>query len=85
MADYAVVTMTAASRHCGGARGSAGQLEEENGLPTPKVQKTVSQLTNTGAVSVPIGGTASARGFRPASWRRKPACPRQRCKNWSAG
>jgi hypothetical protein len=26
MADYAVVTMTAASRHCGGARVSASKL-----------------------------------------------------------
>jgi DNA-binding IscR family transcriptional regulator len=35
MADYAVVTMTAAARHCGGARISAQQLAEETGLPAP--------------------------------------------------
>ena len=33
MADYAVVTMSAAARHCGGSRVSAGQLAEETGLP----------------------------------------------------
>jgi len=39
MADYAVVIMSAASRHCGGARVSAGQLADETGLPVPTVQK----------------------------------------------
>ena len=33
LADYAVVTMSAAARHCGGARVSAGQLAQETGLP----------------------------------------------------
>ena len=31
MADYAVVTMSAAARHCGGSRVSASQLAEETG------------------------------------------------------
>ena len=39
MADYAVVTMSAAARHCGGARVSAAQLAVETGLPVPTVQK----------------------------------------------
>ena len=45
MADYAVVTMAAAARHCGGARISAAQIAEETGLPAPTVQKLVSRLT----------------------------------------
>ena len=35
MADYAVVTMSAAARHCGHARVSAAQLAAETGLPAP--------------------------------------------------
>jgi len=45
MADYAVVVMAAAARHCGGVRVSAGQLAEETGLPAPTVQKLVSRLS----------------------------------------
>ncbi len=45
MADYAVVTMTAAARHCGHARISAQQLAHETGLPAPTVQKLVSKLS----------------------------------------
>ena len=48
MADYAVVTMSAAARHCGSARVSAAQLAEETGLPAPTVQKLVSRLTAAG-------------------------------------
>ncbi|MEJ2408917.1 MAG: SUF system Fe-S cluster assembly regulator [Novosphingobium sp.] len=48
MADYAVVIMSAAARHCGGARVSAGQLAEETGLPAPTVQKLVSKLSAAG-------------------------------------
>ena len=45
MADYAVVTMSAAARHCGSARVSASQLALETGLPAPTMQKLVSRLT----------------------------------------
>ena len=56
MADYAVLTMTAAARHCGSgllarpngerrAMVSAAQLAEETGLPAPTVQKVVSKLS----------------------------------------
>lgn len=38
MADYAVVTMCAAARHCGQQRVSAQQLADETGLPAPTVQ-----------------------------------------------
>jgi DNA-binding IscR family transcriptional regulator len=59
LADYAVVTMSAAARHCGGAslvgpdgkkgvRVNAAQLAEETGLPAPTVQKLVSRLTAAG-------------------------------------
>lgn len=48
MADYAVVVMAAAARHCGGVRVSAGQLAEETGLPVPTVQKLVSRLSAAG-------------------------------------
>ena len=58
MADYAVVIMSAAARHCGGTRVSAGQLAEETGLPAPTVQKLVSKLTAAGLMrsSRGVGG-----------------------------
>src|SRR3990167_8058302 len=48
LADYAIVTMSAAARHCGGGRTSAAELAAETGLPTPTVQKLVSKLTAAG-------------------------------------
>src|SRR5512139_2881967 len=58
MADYAVVTMSAAARHCGGVRVSAAQIAEETGLPAPTVQKLVSRLTAAGLLrsSRGVGG-----------------------------
>lgn len=58
MADYAVVIMSAAARHCGGTRVSAGRLAEETGLPAPTVQKLVSKLTAAGLMrsSRGVGG-----------------------------
>jgi hypothetical protein len=41
MADYAVVVMGAAARHCGGARTSATALADETGIALPTVQKVV--------------------------------------------
>jgi FeS assembly SUF system regulator len=67
MADYAVVTMTAASRHCGGARVSAGQLAEETGLPAPTVQKVVSQLTAAGLLRSTRGAGGGLKLARPAA------------------
>ena len=67
MADYAVVTMAAASRHCGGARVSATQLAEETGLPAPTVQKLVSRLTAAGLLRSSRGVGGGLKLARPAA------------------
>lgn len=67
MADYAVVTMAAASRHCGGARVSAAQLAEETGLPAPTVQKLVSRLTGAGLLRSSRGIGGGLKLARPAA------------------
>lgn len=67
MADYAVVTMTAAARHCGGARVSASQLAEETGLPAPTVQKLVSRLTAAGLLRSARGVGGGLKLARPAA------------------
>jgi FeS assembly SUF system regulator len=67
MADYAVVTMSAASRHCGGARVNAGQLAEETGLPAPTVQKLVSRLTAAGLLRSTRGVGGGLQLARPAA------------------
>jgi len=50
MADYAVVTMCAAARHCGFSRVSAVELAQETGLPVPTVQKLVTLLSRAGLI-----------------------------------
>lgn len=67
MADYAVVTMSAAARHCGGARVSAAQLAEETGLPVPTVQKLVSRLTSAGLLRSSRGVGGGLKLARPAA------------------
>ncbi len=67
MADYAVVTMAAAARHCGGARINAGQLAEETGLPAPTVQKLVSRLTAAGLLRSSRGVGGGLKLARPAA------------------
>ena len=67
MADYAVVTMAAAARHCGGTRVSAGQLAEETGLPAPTVQKLVSRLTSAGLLRSSRGVGGGLKLARPAA------------------
>jgi FeS assembly SUF system regulator len=67
MADYAVVTMAAAARHCGGARVSACQLAEETGLPAPTVQKLVSRLTSAGLLRSSRGVGGGLKLARPAA------------------
>lgn len=65
MADYAVVIMSAAARHCGGARVSAGQLAGETGLPAPTVQKLVSKLTWAGLLRSSRGVGGGLKLARP--------------------
>ena len=67
MADYAVVTMSAAARHCGGARTSAGELAEETGLPVPTVQKVVSLLSRAGLLRSIRGAGGGLQLARPAA------------------
>ncbi len=67
MADYAVVTMSAAARHCGGVRVSAAQLADETGLPVPTVQKLVSRLTSAGLLRSTRGVGGGLKLARPAA------------------
>lgn len=67
MADYAVVTMTAAARHCGGRRVNAAQLAEETGLPAPTVQKLVSRLAAAGLINSTRGARGGLKLARPAA------------------
>ena len=66
-ADYAVVTMSAAARHCGGARTSAGELAAETGLPAPTVAKVVSKLTAAGLLRSVRGAKGGLQLARPAA------------------
>lgn len=67
MADYAVVTLCAAARHCGGSRVSAGDLAEETGLPLPTVQKLVSILAKAGLIKSTRGAGGGLQLARPAA------------------
>lgn len=67
MADYAVVTMSAAARHCGGTRVSAAELAAETGLPVPTVQKLVSRLTAAGLLRSTRGVGGGLKLARPAA------------------
>ncbi|HEX7711699.1 MAG TPA: Rrf2 family transcriptional regulator [Sphingomonadaceae bacterium] len=78
MADYAVVTMSAAARHCGSAslvdaagrkraRISSAQLAAETGLPLPTVQKLVSTLTAAGLLRSTRGQHGGLQLARPAA------------------
>jgi len=67
MADYAVLTMCAAARHCGGARVNATQLAAETGLPAPTVQKLVSKLSAAGLLKSVRGAGGGLKLARPAA------------------
>ena len=67
MADYAVVTMCAASRHCGSARISATDLAEETGLPLPTVQKLVSLLVRARLLRSSRGAGGGLHRAKPAA------------------
>jgi FeS assembly SUF system regulator len=67
LADYAVVTMSAAARHCGHARVSAAQLAVETGLPPATVQKLVSKLSAAGLLRASRGAGGGLKLARPAA------------------
>lgn len=78
LADYAVVTMSAAARHCGKAalvdadnkrrgRTSAAELAAETGLPVPTVQKLVSKLSAAGLLRSVRGAGGGLQLARPAA------------------
>lgn len=67
LADYAVVTMCAAARHCGGGRVSAAELAKETGLPAPTVQKVVSKLTAACLLRSVRGAGGGLQLARPAA------------------
>ena len=67
LADYAVVTMSAAARHCGGGRTSAAELAAETGLPAPTVQKLVSRLSAAGLLRSVRGAGGGLQLARPAA------------------
>jgi Rrf2 family protein len=66
LADYAVVMMSAAARHCGvSGRLNATLLSEETGLPLPTVQKLVSRLSAAGLIESARGTGGGFRLSRP--------------------
>ena len=67
MADYAVVVMGAAARHCGGARTSATELASETGIALPTVQKLVSILSKGGLLRSARGAGGGIQLSRPAA------------------
>jgi len=68
LADYAVVMMAAAARHCGGAcRLNATVLSVETDVPLPTVQKLVSRLSAAGLIESARGTGGGFRLARPAA------------------
>ncbi|UVO49877.1 SUF system Fe-S cluster assembly regulator [Sphingomonas sp. SUN019] len=68
LADYAVVLMSAAARHCGGAgRLNATLLADETGVPLPTAQKLVSRLSAAGLIESTRGTGGGFRLSRPPS------------------
>ncbi len=67
MADYAVVVMGAAARHCGASRTSATELAAETGIALPTVQKLVSILTKAHLLRSVRGAGGGIQLGRPAA------------------
>jgi FeS assembly SUF system regulator len=67
MADYGVVVMSAAARHCGSSRVSATDLAAETRLALPTVQKLVSIMTKAGLLRSARGTGGGIQLARPAA------------------
>lgn len=68
LADYAVVLMASAARHCGGmTRLNATLLAGETGVPLPTAQKLVSRLSAAGLLESARGTGGGFRLARPAA------------------
>jgi FeS assembly SUF system regulator len=67
MADYGVVVMSAAARHCGSSRVSATDLAGETGLALPTVQKLVSMMSKAGLLRSARGTGGGIQLARPAA------------------
>jgi FeS assembly SUF system regulator len=65
LADYAVVLMSAAARHCGQAKVNATTLAAETGIPLPTAQKLVSRLSTAGLLESSRGAGGGVRLARP--------------------
>lgn len=65
LADYAVVLMSAAARHCGATRMNATTLSAETGIPLPTAQKLVSRLSAAGLLESSRGTGGGVRLSRP--------------------
>ena len=63
LADYAVVMMSAAARHCGLAKMNATTLSGETGIPLPTAQKLTGRLSAAGLLETARG---AGGGFRLA-------------------
>ncbi len=66
MADYAVVTMSAAARRGEAARFSAAELAGDTGVPLPTVQKLASMLGRAGLLLSVRGAGGGLQLARPA-------------------
>ncbi|MEQ1510717.1 MAG: Rrf2 family transcriptional regulator [Sphingopyxis sp.] len=78
LADYAIVLMSAAARHCGGAgldpatgkqrtRTSAATLAEETGVPVATAHKLVNILVRAGLLKSVRGAGGGIKLARPAA------------------
>jgi FeS assembly SUF system regulator len=65
LADYAVVMMSAAARHCGRAKINATTLSAETGIPLPTAQKLVGRLSSAGLLESTRGAGGGVRLARP--------------------
>lgn len=65
LADYAVVILSHAARHCGEGRVATAQIAAETGLPLPTVQKVVSKLAAAGLLRAVRGAGGGLQLARP--------------------